>query len=159
MSINVTLLEYLGPYAEHPDATAAVRSNAVDLLARVNAVYALAFRDGVPLPDNPKTGSGISGSGNGGFRNRLCPVGASSSTHKTGRGIDRYDPQRHFASWCLAHKNALMEAGLYMEDPRWTPTWVHLQDKAPASGNLVYIPSTDKALAAAPPEWTGRVLA
>lgn len=158
MSINVTLSEYFGPYENHHDVTDDVRSNAEALLSRVNALYAVAVRDGVPLPDNPGTKSGVSGSGNGGFRPNLCPVGAGSSTHKIGRGIDRYDPSRAFAAWCLAHPDVLKEFGLYMEDPRWTPSWVHLQDKAPNSGKLVYVPSTAPALAANPPVWTGRVV-
>lgn len=155
MTINITLAEYLGPYANHPDATPEVRANAQTMLARVNALYAIAARDGVPLPDNPNTKSGVSGSGNGGFRPRACPVGAPSSTHKDGNGVDRYDPSRAFAAWCLSHQDVLASMGLHMEDPRWTPTWVHLQDVPPRSQRIVYIPSTAPALAAAPPAWTG----
>lgn len=159
MAIEISLAEYLGPYADHPDATAQVRENAISLLAKVNAVYSIAAHDGVSLADNPATHSGVSGSGNGGFRPKVCPVGAASSTHKTGHGIDRYDPKRQFSAWCLAHPDVLRDHGLHMEDPRWTPTWVHLQDQPPKSGNLVYIPSAEPALAAAPAPWTGMELA
>lgn len=123
------------------------------MLDVVNDLYDRASQDGCDLPDNPKTGSGVSGSGNGGFRPHDCPVGASDSQHKQGRAVDRYDPHRQFASWCMAHLDELEKRGLHMEDPRWTPSWVHLQDVPPHSGKTVYIPNSDPALAGDPPEW------
>ena len=39
-----------------------------------------------------------------------------------------------------------------MEDPQWTPTWVHLQIVPPGSRRRVYIPSSKPALAAKLPE-------
>lgn len=157
MSLNITIAEYLGHYADHPDATPQVCEAAINMLERVNSFYAIAAADGVRFQDNPHTGGGVAGSGNGGFRPKLCPVGATSSTHKTGHAVDRFDPSRQFAAWCIAHQDVLKEHGLYMEDPRWTPSWVHLQDVPPKSGNIVYIPSTDPALAAMPPVWARHV--
>ncbi len=154
MSIIVTLKEYFGKHDASPDATPAIRAAAEELLRKVNLLYETAAADGCDLPDNPKTGSGLSGNGSGGFRPLDSNVGASNSTHKKGRGIDRYDPSRQFAAWCLAHPVALRELGLYMEDPRWTPTWVHLQDLPPRSGVAVYIPSALPPLAAAPDHWS-----
>ena len=151
-STDITLTQYLGKYADHPDAKAAVREAAVDMLAKVNELYALAKEHGLDMPDNPVTKSGVSGSANGGFRPQVCPIGAPKSTHKTGHAVDRYDPHRKFASWCLEHLDELVGRGLYMEDPRWTPTWVHLQDVPPGSKRTVYIPSTAPALAPALPE-------
>lgn len=153
MSLDITLAEYFGAYAAHPDATPLRKANASALLRAVNDLYARAAQDGCELPDNPATGSGVSGNGHGGFRPQDCQVGASSSTHKEGRGVDRYDPHREFAAWCLAHPEELTRRGLHMEDPRWTPTWVHLQDVPPASGRLVYVPSSAPALAKAPAAW------
>lgn len=152
-SMLVTLGEYLGPYKQHKDVTPLVLANAGLLLRRVNRLYELAMADGVNLQVNPATYSRISGSGNGGFRPRDTSVGSPTSTHKDGQGIDTYDPRREFASWCLAHQDQLKIIGLYMEDPRWTPTWVHLQSVPPKSGKLVYVPSTEPALAAAPAAW------
>lgn len=149
----ITAADYFGQYAEHPDATAERRYHATALLDVVNDLREVAAADGCELPVNPATGCGISGNGNGGFRPQDCKVGAPDSTHKDGSGIDNYDPLRQFASWCLAHPEELEKRGLHMEDPRWTPTWVHLQDVPPKSGRLVYIPSTAPALAAAPSEW------
>jgi hypothetical protein len=153
MGVAITTIEYFGQYAGHADATPAVQQAARAMLAKVNDLYARAAEDGCELPDNPATGSGVSGNGHGGFRPQDCQVGASNSTHKDGRGVDRYDPHRQFAAWCLAHPHELTKRGLHMEDPRWTPTWVHLQDVPPHSGRLVYVPSTAPALAQAPAAW------
>lgn len=149
----ITSRQYFGDYAEHRDATAQVRYHATALLDIVNDLLEVAAAAGCELPENPSTGCQISGNGNGGFRPQDSKVGAGNSKHKEGRGIDIYDPHRQLASWCLAHPKALEERGLHMEDPRWTPSWVHLQDVPPGSGKLVYIPSTAPALAAAPVEW------
>lgn len=149
----ITLTQYLGPYVNHPDITLAIRANALQLLNAVYTVHTLAEMDGCKLPINPVTGSRVSGSGNGGFRPQDCKVGASNSTHKLGQGVDTYDPEREFASWCLAHLDVLQTHGLHMEDARWTPTWVHLQSVAPGSGRTVYVPSSAPALAGLPPVW------
>lgn len=149
----ISLGEYLGPYKAHKDVTTTIIGNANDLLRKVNEIYALARADGCELPINPSTGTVISGSRNGGFRPRDTTVGSANSTHKDGQGIDTYDPNREFASWCMDHFTELAQRGLHMEDPRWTPTWVHLQSVPPRSGKTVYIPNASPALAAAPKKW------
>lgn len=149
----ISLGEYLGPYKAHPDVTPAVLANASDLITRVNRIHQLAEKDGVVFHMNPATKSRISGTGNGGFRPRDTKVGMPLSTHKDGQGLDIYDPQRQFASWCVEHATVLSEHGLHMEDPRWTPTWVHLQSVPPRSGKVVYVPSSTPALASAPKKW------
>lgn len=148
----ITLAQYLGPYAEHVDASAAVRAAAARMLEKVNRIHALAEADGHVFPTNPATGSRVSGRGNGGFRPQDCEVGSPNSPHKLGRGVDTYDPQRSFARWCLRNLARLEAEGLYMEDPRWTPTWVHLDDRGPKSGRRVFVPSSSPALAQALPE-------
>jgi hypothetical protein len=149
----ITTEQYFGPYAGHPAITPQVEEAAAALLYLVNDLRELAAKDGCEFPDNPATGCGISGYGNGGFRPPECKVGAPNSTHKKAEGIDNYDPQRQFASWCLAHPMELAKRGLHMEDPRWTPSWVHLQSVPPKSGRIVYVPSLAPALAKAPEEW------
>lgn len=149
----ITIEQYFGPYAGHSAITEDVHESAGALLYLINDLRERAAQDGCELPDNPATSCGISGSGNGGFRPPECKVGAPDSTHKKGEGVDCYDPHRQFASWCLAHPKELAERGLHMEDPRWTPTWVHLQGVPPKSGRIVYVPSLSAALAPAPDEW------
>jgi hypothetical protein len=153
MAVKVTSAEYFSQYLGDPSVTMHMVANAADLLARVNAIYEYAKADGCEMPDNPDTQSGVSGQGHGGYRAPNCTVGATNSTHRNAQVIDRYDPSRKFASWCMAHQNLLRDHGLYMEDPRWTKTWVHLQSVPPKSGNRVYIPSTEVALAGDPQPW------
>lgn len=135
--------------------TPELEGNADGLIEKVNALRAEAAADGVAFKRNPVTGTFISGERNGGIRPRDSKVGSDKSTHKDGHGVDSADVDRRFASWCMAHPERLVAYGLHMEDPRWTPTWVHLQDVPPKSGKVIYIPSAAPALADWPPEWEG----
>lgn len=71
------------------------------------------------------------------------------STHITAEGGDVQDLDRALAAWCVINPEKLAECGLWMEDPRWTPTWCHFQRKPPLSGKRIYIPSTKPAIAPA----------
>lgn len=78
---------------------------------------------------------------------------AKNSKHVQALAMDvREVAGRALARWCLRNLNALEKIGLWMEDPRWTPTWVHLQIVPPGSGRRVYIPSIKPPLAAPLPE-------
>jgi hypothetical protein len=46
-----------------------------------------------------------------------------------------------------------------MEDPQWTPTWVHLQMVPPGSHRRVYCPSSKPPMVAKLPEQEGSALA
>lgn len=145
--------QYFGPYNGNTEITEEIKNNATELLESVNQLLLEAQQDGVGFLINPKTSSYISGSGNGGFRLSDSKVGASKSKHKTGNAVDIYDPERMFASWVMANKGKLADAGLYTEDVRWTPSWVHLQNIPPNSGQVVYRPSMSEPLASYPEPW------
>lgn len=67
--------------------------------------------------------------------------GAANSAHMFGQAVDIADgPHRDFARWCLLNLHLLEELGLWMEDPQWTPGWVHLQTREVA-GARVFRPS------------------
>jgi len=70
---------------------------------------------------------------------------AAVSSHLTAQAVDLPDTDRTLAEWCVDNLDVLKDVGLWMEDPRWTPTWVHLQTKPPRSGKIVYIPSSKPA--------------
>lgn len=136
------------------DLTEDVVDNAHELLGRVNLLLSWAYRDGVqPALDAATLGHVASG-----WRpkavNDATSHAALKSRHITGEAIDlRDDPAtRRLARWCLAHLDDLHEIGLWMEDPQWTPTWVHLQIVPPGSGRRVYVPSSRPAMAAKLPE-------
>ena len=157
---HITLADYLGPYRNHDDVTLEVENNAQALLDRVNVLIDRMDLDGVPIIENPITRSLVSGTQNGGFRPQACPIGAARSKHKTGNGVDVYDPQRALATWAVNNLDVLQELGLYIEDPRWTPTWLHLQDLPPGNppnpARTVFIPDASRPKAAALP---GQVVA
>lgn len=88
--------------------------------------------------------------------NEATANAAASSRHLTGEAIDLRDTaDRDLARWCLRNIEQLTEIGLWMEDPQWTPTWVHLQIRPPGSGRRVYVPSTRPPLVAKLPEQGG----
>lgn len=67
--------------------------------------------------------------------------GAAKSCHLTCEAIDIADVSREFTAWCLKHQqDVLARLGLYMEDPGHATVWVHLQTRAPRSGNRIFQP-------------------
>ena len=104
---------------------------------------------------DPDTGTQISGakggSGDGGYRLPSSKTGSKTSKHLEANAVDVYDPDRKLAAWCVLNKAILAKYGLYMEDPRWTPGWVHLQRVPPGSGKIIYVPSKSAPLAKALP--------
>ena len=70
---------------------------------------------------------------------------AANSRHLTGQAADLSDNDRNLCGWCVDNLDVLTEIGLWMEDPRWTPTWLHVQTVPPKSGKHVFIPSTAPA--------------
>ncbi len=64
---------------------------------------------------------------------------ARASAHMTCEACDFADTDRQLVRWCLRNMDILEQAGLYMESPINTPTWVHLQTRAPRSGKRVFI--------------------
>lgn len=136
----ITLEQYVGPWAGSPDWTSMRQANATALLAKCSDLEAEMVVDGVVFPDNPKTGSGVSGEVYGGFRPQWCPIGAQRSNHKNGCAVDRYDPENKIDSWCMDHQDRLRFHGIYIENPDSTPHWSHWQSIRPASGQTVFNP-------------------
>lgn len=171
--LPISSRQYFGRYEGHPHATPRVCANVFALLDLVNAALLLARQDGVLLRCNPVTRCAIAGTGNGGFRPDDCKVGAEFSWHRRwGRlaaelrregeepgpgALDVFDPARELAAWSIHNRARLEAIGIVgMEDPRWTPTWVHWQIFRVPSGRWCYIPSSAAPLAAAVP---GQVVA
>lgn len=152
MTPHITLAQYAGPYLSSADFTLERRANAIDLLAAANAVISLAGADGVVFALNPATGCLVAGNGNGGFRPQSSRIGAPASSHKQGAAVDVYDPQRRFASWCYYHQAQVEAAGIAaVENPRWTPTWVHLDRKPRLM--FFFVPDSSQPRAGPVPVW------
>ncbi len=136
----ITLTQYVGPHRDSKDWTPAREQNATKLLAACVALEVEAIADGIEFPDNPATGSGVSGKAFGGFRPQDCPQGAPNSSHKEGLAVDRYDPKGHIDAWCMLNKDRMAAHGIYIEHPSATNGWSHWTIKAPGSGNRVFYP-------------------
>jgi hypothetical protein len=134
----ITRAEYFRPYAGHPDITQEVIDNCDTLLARVNALLEEAMNHNIFLDTNRVTQNLISGDTNGGFRPQSCPIGAPSSSHKTGAGIDIHDADGSLDDWLT--DELLTRFRLYREDPGSTRGWVHLSTRAPRSGKRTFFP-------------------
>lgn len=65
---------------------------------------------------------------------------AMGSSHLYGCAVDIADPDGKLAAWLLAHKNKLVECGLWMENPEKTSGWCHLQSYATKSMNRIFNP-------------------
>jgi hypothetical protein len=118
------------------ELTEAVEANARELLGRINLLLSWALADGVRA-------QGVASGWRPRGINDATANAAKNSTHLSGEGIDLRDTaHRDLVRWCLLNLDALEEIGLWMEDPQWTPSWVHLQSRPPGSGRRVYVPST-----------------
>ena len=127
----ITLSDYyMGRDKEYPsDLTDKIKSNAESLLLKVNEL--LGF-------------FGESRTCNSGWRPKAVQMKvnpkAMGSKHISGDAIDLEDKDGKLKEWCVFNQATLEELGLYMEHPSATPTWVHLQQVPPASGNRIFKP-------------------
>lgn len=91
---------------------------------------------------------------------RPPPVNASTanaapkSNHMLCLCADIKDMDGKFWDWCLANLDLLTATGIYLEDRRWTPTWVHAQIVPPKSKKRIFIP--EKGLPPFPKLFDGR---
>ena len=70
--------------------------------------------------------------------------GSKGSAHMTCEAVDFRDNDGKLFEFIKNNPSILEECDLYLEDPRWTPTWIHLQTRKPGSGNRVFLPYRDK---------------
>lgn len=136
--MTITTADYFRAYSGHPEITPEIEANADKLLVAVNALLEECIGLGWVPHVNPATGTLISGQDNGGWRPRACPIGAPSSSHKQGRGVDVADADESLDS--LIDDDMLERHGLYRESPDATPHWCHLTDRAPKSGRRTFVP-------------------
>jgi hypothetical protein len=70
--------------------------------------------------------------------NAATPNAAPLSKHLLALADDVEDNDKAVQQWCMVHLDVLEELGLWMEHPRDTPTWCHLQTVPPKSGKRVF---------------------
>jgi len=136
--MTIATQDYFKAYAGHAEITPAIEANADNLLEKVNALLEECIANGWIPRVNPATGTLISGQMNGGFRPQACPVGAPTSSHKTGEGVDIADVGNALDG--MIDDDMLERHGLYRESPEDTQNWVHLSTRAPRSGRRTFKP-------------------
>lgn len=65
---------------------------------------------------------------------------APKSKHLTGQAADISDPKGELQAWILNNIKHLEQIGLWLEDFKATPTWVHFQCVPPKSGKRIFLP-------------------
>lgn len=63
--------------------------------------------------------------------------GSKNSAHMLCMAVDFKDPKQEFSTWCIKNINLLNKIGLYLEDPRFTKTWTHLQIRPTLSNPFI----------------------
>lgn len=110
------------------ECTPTVRANAADLAERCSKLFDA-------IGHIPAVSSG--------FRTSSANAkagGASRSAHCTGEACDFRDPDGYLGRAILGRLDLLEQFDLYLENPHYTPTWVHLQSRKTASGKRVFNP-------------------
>jgi hypothetical protein len=138
----ISMEEILMGRAELKDLPQDIQDNLNDLLPRLNVIRT-AY--GKPLTVN----SGLRRQSD----NDATANAAKSSSHLVGMAVDLKDTTNEFWTWCVANLELIQAQGLYLEDRRWTPTWVHLSTRPPGSGKRIFVPSSAPAIA--PKLWSG----
>jgi hypothetical protein len=78
-----------------------------------------------------------------GFRTKAANAsahGASDSHHMTGHAVDLCDLRGRLSSEIMRDPSVLDKFDLYLENPQYTPGWLHVQDVAPKSGHRIFTP-------------------
>ena len=130
----ITLADYwMGRDVEYADElTEEIRANAQITVDKVNA---LLERSNFVSIDSL----------NSGWRpravNEATSNAATGSKHITGQAADIPDRDRALSDWAVHSVPVLEDLGLFIEDPRWCPSWLHVQTVPPRSGKRIFIPS------------------
>ncbi|MFA6921269.1 MAG: hypothetical protein WC216_05455 [Gallionella sp.] len=117
--------------------------NAEKTVNAINKLLELSARDGIQPGIDPVSRNFVSSGWRPAALNVATCNAAAHSKHIDALACDLRDTSdRALARWCLVNLDTLAQLGLWMENPQWTPSWVHLQIIPPGSGNRVYIPSS-----------------
>ena len=128
----ISIDDYLTTHGKHRDrlvhVTEEIRGNAELIVGKVNA---LLERYGT---------NRLLTSGYRDPTSNATAGGAKYSWHMQGLAADIDDLAGNLGEWVLDHETALVDIGLFAEDPRFTSGWVHVQTEPPRSGKRVFKP-------------------
>lgn len=86
--------------------------------------------------------------------NEATKNSGKNSWHMQCAAIDIRDTTGELWSWVMENLQLMKDLGLYLEDRRHCPTWVHFQIYPPKSGHRIFLPSSKPA--PAPDIWDGK---
>lgn len=116
MSLKGYMMDRDTQYPPTPEMLA----GANDLLQRVDNLF---YDLGIELTDDDISSGYRPGKYN------AAAGGSLNSAHLKCVAIDLKDVAKKFLAKILAAPHLLEVHGLYMEDPKYTPTWIHLQTR------------------------------
>jgi DNA-directed RNA polymerase subunit M/transcription elongation factor TFIIS len=133
----ITAKEVLGEVKQE-DLSDEFKNNLEELLKRVNL-----FRKeyGIPMYVN---------SGYRSEEHNAKIGGAKGSAHMTCEAVDFRDNDGKLFEFIKNDPAILERCDLYMENPGWTNSWIHLQSRPTKSGKRIFIPYSDGRAATAP---------
>lgn len=145
----LSLKDLLKPGVDPETLPADVRSNARELLEKVNRLLLAYKADGHKehivvtsgirtLEEHQRIYREINAKrAKRGLPELKVPMG---SMHLKGCAVDLHDPAGKMKQWCLKNEKVLVEVELWAEHPDATPTWLHVQIRPPRSGNRWFKP-------------------
>lgn len=74
--------------------------------------------------------------------NAITPGAANHSLHEQGLAVDILDTDGKLMEWVLENLQLMKDLGIYLEDFRYTPNWVHFGIRSPKSGHRIFVPSS-----------------
>lgn len=80
--------------------------------------------------------------------NSATPGASKKSAHMTLQACDFNDASGDIFEFIKNDPSVLERCGLYMENPGWTPTWIHLQVRS--ASKRIFLPYADGREATAP---------
>jgi len=120
-------MQELNPHNYATDATTADNLNKLlSVMNQIRAAY------GKPMTVN----SGLRSQAD---QDRINPK-APKSNHLKGLACDIADADAALWAWCMVNMPLMEKLGVYFEDKNASPTWVHFQIVAPASGKRIFKP-------------------
>ena len=124
------------------DLTPDLERNALRTVDLVNRLLVIANTAGVRASISPTTGTVVSS----GWR----PPAVNEATANSAKGTSKHlqcnacdirTADGKLARWAASVAGTVLkDLGLWMEDPGYTPTWLHVQTIKPPSGNRIFIP-------------------
>jgi hypothetical protein len=123
-----------------PDLSPELQSNLATLTGRLNAFFASYGPIRVSSGYRPSSANASAG-------------GSTQSWHLKCAAADLSDADGAVWAFVCANLPESAKIGIWFEDKRWTPTWVHCQIYPPASGKRIYVPSAKPPLK--PDAWMG----